>query len=177
MAELEFVIGSWPPDINSEEEFAEVEAKYEQAKRALDEQIARAPEDVELLFKRGRLQSMGHNLDLADAWQGAESDLLSVLDMQPEHQSAMVELGALYVNSDITLAPKAEEYFNRAQALHGDEPLEGAQKGLFFCYYSRGRFAEAREKAEYLVASFPDVEVYKSLLRISQKVVDAANDR
>lgn len=177
IAELEPILSSYPPMIDSDEQLAEVEAKYDSAKQLLDEELESSPEDVILLYKRGRLQSMGHNFDKQGAWQGAEDDFLLALEIDPENIKTLVELGLLYVNSEITLSPKAEEYFTTAQELFGEEPHEGAQKGLLFCYYYQGRFSEAAKQAEFMVESFPGVEVYSNFLEFTKKAAGQTGDR
>lgn len=171
IADLKPVIGFYPPAVEGEEELQQVEAKYDQAKKELDTQIEESPGDVELVLKRGRLQRMGHNLDKKGAWKGAEADFLAVLEAQPENKWAMLEIGMLYVNSEPGLAAHAEEYFDHAQAIHGDEPLEGAQNGLFFCYYYQAKFYQALEQAEHLTRSFPDVEEYQRFLSMINAVL------
>lgn len=177
IAELEPILSSYPPLIDSDEQLAVVDAKYDNVKQLLDLEIESSPGDATLVYKRGRLQSMGHNLDKKDAWQGAEDDFLLALEIDPDNIKTLVELGLLYVNSEVTLAPKAEVYFSAAQELYGEEPHEGAQKGLLFCYYYQGRFSEAVTQAEFMVESFPGVKVYSDLLDISIKAAGQKGDQ
>jgi tetratricopeptide (TPR) repeat protein len=174
---LEPKIGSYPPNIKSAAERSEVEKKYEDVKKLLDQTLKKSPEDVELLLQRGRLQAMGHNLDLPGAWNGAESDFLAILKKDPRNENAMVELGNLYVNSDLRLAPKAEKLFINAQEVHGSQPLEAAQRGLFFALYYQGRMKEALSQAEFLTKTWPNNKVYSTLLDTVRSVLERKGDQ
>jgi tetratricopeptide (TPR) repeat protein len=177
ISSLEPKIGGWPPNIKSKSERLEVEKKYEGVKKLLDKALMKNPEDVELLFQRGRLQTMGHNMDLPGSWDGAEADFLAILKKDPKNENAMVELGNLYVNSDPRLAPKAEKLFINAQEVHGSQPLEGAQRGLFFAFYYQGRMKEALSQAEFLTKTWPNNKMYLTLLDTTRSVLERKKDQ
>jgi hypothetical protein len=172
ISELEPFIGGFPPNLEKDEDLRFVEAKYDRIKQDLDVLIKKSPKDLELLFLRGHLQVMGHNFDKKGAWNGAETDLLKVLRADPKHERALVEIGLLYVNTNPGIAPKAQEFFNRAQAVHGSEPLEPAQQGLFFCLYYQGRIKEASKQADLLRKQFPNSPKYQQLYEVTQEVVE-----
>ncbi|MDP1335008.1 hypothetical protein Q6252_28425, partial [Klebsiella pneumoniae] len=86
-----------------------------------DAQLDKAPGDLELLFLRGELQALGHNVDRKGAWDGATADLQKVLRAQPKHVPALLVLGRLWVNSRPDLAPKAENLFRAAQCFTGEQ--------------------------------------------------------
>ena len=171
IADLELVIGFWPPDIADQEEFDLIEEKYDQTMLELDRLLEGNRDSLKLRVKRGRLHRMGHNFDKDGAWQRAETDLLTVLEMDSENVPAMVEIGLLYVNSELEFAPRAQRYFERAQQIQGEEPHEAAQVGLFFSYYYQGKLKKAREKALLLNEHFPNVEKYQNLLEIIEDVL------
>lgn len=170
ISELEPFIGSFPPNVEKKD-IKSIETKYDQIKSDLDKAIKENPSDLELLFLRGHLEVMGHNFDKEDAWKLGEADLLEVLRANPNHERALVEIGLLYVNTNFNFAPKAQEYFNKAQAVHGSELLEPAQQGLFFCLYYQGRMQEALQQADLLRKRFPESHKYQRLYEITQQVI------
>lgn len=172
ISELEPFIGGFPPNVKSKEDLKPIEAEYDKIKADLDKAIRKNPEDLELVFLRGRLGVMGHNFDKKGAWKLAESDLLHLLRANPNHERALVEIGRLYVNTDPTFASKAQEYFNRAQAAYGSELLEPAQQGLFFCFYYQGRLQEALQQADLLRKKFPGSSKYQRLYEITREVLE-----
>jgi hypothetical protein len=168
VSELEPKIGSFPPQISSELEREFIENKYLHAKQLLDAELANKPDQIDLLYKRGHLQSMGHNLDYPGSFEGSDQDLKAVLKLKPDHEAALIDLGELYANSSLSLVAKAEILFLAAQKAHGAEPLEGAQQGLFFVYYYQGNMAQALDKAKFLTKTWPLVEKYKPLEHIAE---------
>ncbi|WP_163362351.1 hypothetical protein, partial [Klebsiella aerogenes] len=80
----------------------------------------------------------------------------------PKHVPALLVLGRLWVNSRPDLAPKAENLFRAAQCFTGEQPLEEAQRGLFFTFYYQGRMQAALQQSEYLVKTWPDDARYRS---------------
>lgn len=163
IAGIEPIIGSYPPDIKTEGELREVQSKYLSIKSELDAKLAAQPGNQELLFMRGHLQSMGHNFDYPDAWQGATDDFRAVLDANPNNVSALLDLGRLWVNSRPDLAVNAEGIFRGAQCFHGKEPLEEAQRGIFFALFYQGKMQEAFRQSEYLKKTWPQEERYQKL--------------
>jgi len=174
LVELDQVIGVYPPNINSEQERKDVEQKYDAALSAVNEQLKAKPGDAGLLVKRGCIERLGHNLDRPGTFEAAEKDLLAVLQKDPKHEGALVELGTLYVNYGFELAPKAEDLFKRAQKAHGEKLFEPAQNGLFFAYYMQARMKEALGQAELLSKTWPDKKEYAQRRELVQGVLDRA---
>jgi len=150
----------------------------------LDAEIHRSPSDMHLLFLRGHLQSMGHNLDAAGAWEGATADLTSVLKHNPHHQAALLELGKLWVNSRPDLSKNAEILFRQAQCESGNTPLEEAQRGVFIAMYYQGKMAEAYQQAQFLHQQWPEEHSYTDFadmalanLKRSHSVPDENSDK
>lgn len=168
---LEPIIGGFPPNIKSEEDANSVKKSYAQIKSELDALLVAHPQDQDLLFMRGHLQSMGHNLDLPDAYQGATDDLKALLTANPAHIPGMLELAELWVNSNPALAPNAEVLFRAAQCSKGNEPLEEAQSGLFFAFYYQGKMNDALRQSEYLKQTWPQEERYQRLNKMVQSVL------
>jgi hypothetical protein len=173
---LEPIIGAHPPNIRSREEFESVKKRYDDLKAELDGLVRTSPKDQSLLFMRGYLQSMGHNFDYPGAWQGATDDLKAVLNSDPGNIPALVELGKLWVNSDPALAPNAENLFRGAQCYKGSEPLEEAQKGLFFALYYQGKIREALRQSEYLKQTWPQNQQYQQLNEMTRAVLSRRGD-
>ena len=178
IAALEQVVGEYPPQINSEGELKAIESRYLKVKEQLNTALAQDPKNIALLLKRGHLQAMGHNLDYhPGAWEAAESDLKQFLRYEPNHVEALLELGMPYVNSHPSFAPKAQGLFLSAQEAHGKEPLEPAQRGLFFALYYQGKMHEAHAQAMHLVNTWPSVDGYKNLLSITDEVLNRASQQ
>lgn len=171
LSDLEPKIGSFPPQISSELERELIEKKYLHVKQLLDEELTRHPDQTDLLYKRGFLQSMGNNLGYPTAFEGSDEDLRAVLKSKPDHKEALVALGNLYVNTHQTLVNKSEALFLAAQEVQGKEPLEGAQQGLFYVYYYQGNMEKALEKARLLTKTWPKVEKYVTLERIAKAAI------
>lgn len=173
---LEPIIGAHPPNIKNTEEFETVKKRYDELKAELDGLLTSNPKDLNLLFMRGYLQSMGHNLDYPGAWQGATDDLKAVLNSNPADIPAMLQLGKLWVDSDTALAPSSEKLFRAAQCNKGLEPLEEAQRGLFFAFYYQGKMRDALRQSEYLKQAWPKNEQYQRLNEMTRTVLSRAGD-
>ncbi|WP_310600112.1 hypothetical protein [Desulfobulbus sp.] len=172
---LEPLIGTFPPNIRPAEAKA-TKKRYEGLKSELDTRIAAHPQDLESLYMRGYLQGMGHNFDYPGAWQGATDDLQAVLRANPGHIAAMTALATLWVNSNPALAPEAEKLFRNAQCRQGREPVEEAQRGLFFAFYYQGKMREALRQSEYLLQTWPDNEQYRRYNETIRAVLLRAED-
>lgn len=169
---LEPYIGNFPPNIHSKDEMAKVSAMYDAALSSVNGALETKHGDTVLLFERGRLQAMGHNMDRPKAFEGADADLQAVIKAEPRNAAALSELGRLYVNSYPQLAPRAEQLFNLAQAAQGPTPLEDAQIGLFFAYYYQGQMDKALTQSEFLVAHWPGKPEYQ---RLHDLVIEVKN--
>ena len=175
--ELAPIIGAYPPNIKNDDEANAVRKRYEEIKSELDRRLADHPEDQELLFMRGSLQCMGYNFDYPGAWQGAADDLKVLLKVNPAHVPALIELGELWVNSDPSLAPQAEKLFRGAQCYKGDEPLEEAQKGIFFALYYQGKMKAALRQSEYLKLTWPGNPQYQEFYTMTRAVLARSNPK
>jgi tetratricopeptide (TPR) repeat protein len=167
---LEPAIGRFPPDFKKTSKAA-IQAQYEKLKRELDAAVLAAPKDETLLAQRGYLQSLGHNFDTRGAWEGATQDLTAAIKMNPRDTRAILNLANLWVNSRPDLAKNAENLFRAAQCNAGVEPLEEAQRGLFFALHYQGRFAEAYTQAQFLAKRWPEVTAYGGFLDMERSVL------
>jgi hypothetical protein len=173
--ELEPIIGVYPPDIKDEEEMNAVKKQYAAIKSDLDKELAEHPDDRKLLFMRGSLQCMGHNVDYPGAWQGATDDLSILLKADPSHIPALLELAKLWVNSEPGLARQAEMLFRAAQCYTGNEPLEEAQRGVFFALYYQGKMQAALRQAKYLKLTWPGNPQYPELYEMTRTILARAH--
>ena len=174
---LEPIIGNYPPTIKDEANAHAVKQQYLELKKELDIHLAQHAKDPEWLFMRGYLQGMGHNLDDPGTWQGATHDLKAVLKINPAHIPAMLALGRLWVNSDLTFAHKAETLFRSAQCYQGSKPLEEAQRGIFFALYYQGKMQDALRQSEYLKQTWPQSEPYRKLNKTTRSVLSQSADQ
>lgn len=163
LAELDQVIGHYPPAITSDKQLRSVTAQYEKTKATLDKAVAARPNDPDALLRRGQLQAMGHNLDVPGAFNGAERDFATILNADPTNERAILDLANMWVNSGPEKAPRAEKLYRAVQCLHDAKPVEEAQRGLFFAFFYQGLIEEAKRQAEFLVAQWPEVKIYRDL--------------
>jgi hypothetical protein len=164
-------IGGFPPNFQNDAQKSQITAEYERTKSELDDALKINPNSAKLLFLRGTLQSMGHNMDIPNSWQGSTDDFRKILDKNPNNINALMGLASLWVNSRPELAPNAEKLFKAAQCIQGKEPIEPAQRGIFFAYYYQGKMNEAYNQAMFLSKTWPNNDQYSGFLEISKKVL------
>lgn len=171
------VIGNYPPKFHDDKEKEAVRKSYEEIRGGLDAQLNKETFDNGLhpLYLRGFLQTMGHNFDFPQAWDGATQDLQAVLAKEPGHVPSLLALGRMWVNSHPEMAPQAEKLFLAAQCFHGREPLEEAQQGLFFALYYQGRMVEALRQANYLATTWPKETQYQKMADMTRDVLKRTN--
>jgi hypothetical protein len=172
---LEPVLDRYPPELSGEPQRRQVLAAYRALKIELDARIAARPTDPAWLYLRGRLQRFGHNLDQPGTWRGATQDLRAVLTINPWHVPALLDLGTLWVHSTPKLALSAEQMLRTAQCYHGSEPLEVAQRGVFFARYFRGDVSGAAQQLAYLQQRWPEQDEYRRLDDMVRQVLHPAS--
>ncbi|MFM2058601.1 MAG: hypothetical protein RLY71_2986 [Pseudomonadota bacterium] len=160
---LEPLLDRYPPALSGEPQRRQVLAAYRALQAELDARVAARPTDPAWLYLRGRLQRFGHNLDQPGTWRGATQDLRAVLTINPWHVPALLDLGTLWVHSTPKLAVSAEQMLRTAQCYHGSEPLEVAQRGVFFARYFRGDVQGAAQQLAYLRQHWPEQDEYRRL--------------
>jgi hypothetical protein len=167
---LEKVIGSYPPSIKSLQDHDRIRLEYLAIKREMDKLISKSPNDNEPLFRRAKLEIMGHNMDLPFSWDDAERDLKTIIQSDAHHKEAITTLAGLYVNTNPKYAPKAEELFLKLRALQEGTPSKEAESGLFFAYYYQKKICAALEQAKLLNKEWPD-DNNAALLSMTQQVM------
>ena len=168
-------LDSFPAQFKDKQEEKNVATHYKALKATLDKLLKQTPNNEELLFYRGKLQSMGHNADYKGAWQGATDDLSKLLKINPANVPALVLLGSHWVNSHIELAPNAEHLFIAAQCYQETELLEDAQRGLFFALYYQGKTEDAAKQAKFLADTWSQNPAYKTLFDTALGVLEKKN--
>lgn len=163
LRQLEVHLDRYPPDLGGDRQRRAIVASYQELKTQLDAQVSATPTDPVPRYWRGRLQRFGHNLDLPGAWLGSTHDLRTVLAMDPSHVPALLDLGTLWVHSWPALAPNAESLLRTAQCHHGAQPLEVAQRGVFFALYFQGKVREAVQQIDYMQQVWPEHDEYTRL--------------
>jgi len=166
---LQPIIGGYPPAIASTRQRDAVIKRYRALKVRLDAAVAAAPDDVAAHLQRATLEDMGHNIDFDGAFDAARGDYTFVIEHHPSDITALLGLGSLLVNTNPTYAGKAKALFLSAQCAYGKEPLEAAQRGLFFADYYLGHMTDAKARSRYLVKHWPNNQTYGQL----DKTVDA----
>jgi len=164
---LEPIIGSRPTKIKNVEE---LKNKYIGLKAELDSLLSKSPNDQNLLFMRGHLQKMGHNFGYSGAWQGASADLRLLLKLNPNNVPALIELAGLWLDYP-DMAPEAEKLYRTAQCKYGSQPLEEAQRGLFFAFYYQGKFIKAFRQSGYLKKTWSQDAQYQRINDIAHGVI------
>ena len=172
LAALSPVIGAYPPKIATSAEREKVLGEYSKIEKTLEAMSKKCPNILEVTLGRAKLKSMGHNIDLKDAWQQAEKDFQEVLRQAPRKIQALLGLGFLYVNSDIRLASKAESLFKRAQEAAGSEILIAAHRGLIFAYYYQVKLKDAQAEVELVLQSSPNNKVLTELKSIIEAKIN-----
>lgn len=170
------LLDRYPPSFESDQQRRRVLQDYQVLKSELDAGLRQSSNDAELLYLRGRLQRYGHNMDVGEAWLGATRDLRTALMLVPSHVPSLLELGQLWVYSWPALAPNAEMLLRSAQCHHGDEPLEAAQRGLFFALYFQSRLGEAARQIEYLRSTWPDRDEYARLQQLTRTDISSSEE-
>ncbi len=161
------IIGQWPPRITSAAQGADVLDRYRALERELDDQSIRHPEDADLLVQLAWLHAMGHNIEIEDAWDLAEHDYVAALKLAPGNEEAATGLAILYLNSNLALAPKAEQVLLRLQSQSGHPLGDHARSTLVTAYLYQRKWTPAERLARELVAKEPANADYRELLRMA----------
>ena len=169
---LEPYISVYPPNISTKEEFEKIQTEYLAIKAELDQILLKNAKDIDALYLRGWLYTLGHNINHPIAWRGAKSDLEALIKEDKNNIPARIKLGKHLVNSKPEFASHAENLFREAQCLSGNEPVEKIQNGLFFAFYYQGKMQKAYKQVSYLAKTWPKNEQYKTL---KETVLDVLN--
>jgi len=155
-------IGMYPPRLTPNE-LKLVKRKYENTTNDLNNCLKQDPNNAEIEWRLGECYRLGHNLDLKGAWDNSERHLKKALSLDPKNINAHIALGRLYVNTDTSFCPKAEDLFKKALELSKDKSLPEAHDGLFFSYYYQGKFEQAVKEADTILVLHPDDQTFKEL--------------
>ncbi|MDR3492969.1 MAG: hypothetical protein P4L82_00060 [Ancalomicrobiaceae bacterium] len=169
------LIGDWPPAIKTAEQRSAVTKRYQRLKARLDADVAAHSDDLKPRLQRATLEHMGHNIDLGGSFEAAVGDYKYVIEHHNNDVPAILGLARLYVNANPAYADRAKNLYLAAQCYYGKEPLEEAQRGLFFAYYYKGELPAAKERAIYLTKRWPGNEGYRRLNSAVDAVLARSN--
>lgn len=156
MARLDKIAGTYPPNVTGKKGLASASAAIRACIADLDGLKAKGAPAWETEWRIGDCFRMAHNLDVKGAWAQSEAHLKKAMGLKPDEPRPCVILGMLYVNSDMSLAPKAEALFRRAIEAAGAKPMPAAHQGLVFACYYQGKFAEADKEIDECLKTSPN---------------------
>lgn len=154
---------SYPPNVEDSMTLVKVTAFFNSLSVDMESLSAEYPDSAEVKYSLGKLYRMGHNLDIKDSWKKAEKNLKKSISLNPDFPGSYFMLGLLYVNSDITLASKAESLFRKALKLSAENPDPYIFQGLTFAYYYQREYRDALLAIEEFLKLKPDDELGVSL--------------
>lgn len=171
--ELKPLLDSYPPKFQNEAELVTTQKRYGVLKKQLDTLLSKKPDEPDLLLLRAELQQLGHNMDVADAFDGAAHDYQHLLALKPQHVDGLLGFGQLLVNSAPKNAPTAAKLFANAQCVTPNAPNEAAQNGYFFALYYQGQLANAVRQARYNQQQWPN-EMHQQLIEVASAALSRA---
>jgi len=129
----------------------------ERAIAVLDEGLEENPRDTALLYDQALIATGTGNYALAD------SNLSTVVEVDPNNASALNALGYSWADRDINLA-QAKDYIDRALALEPDDPAIMDSKG--WVEYRLGNLVVAEDWLRKALAEFDNDEVAAHLAEV-----------
>lgn len=171
--ELKPLLDSYPPKFQNEAELVTTQKRYGVLKKQLDTLLSKQPDEPNLLLLRAELQQLGHNMDVADAFDGAAQDYQHLLAIKPKYVDGLLGFGQLLVNSSPQNAPTAAQLFANAQCVTPTTPNEAAQQGYFFALYYQGQLANAVRQARYNQQQWPNA-MYQQLIEVASAALSRA---
>ncbi|MFG1497265.1 tetratricopeptide repeat protein [Saccharospirillum sp. HFRX-1] len=129
----------------------------ERAIAVLDDGLEQNPRDTALLYDQALIATGTGNYELAD------SNLSTVLELDPDNASALNALGYSWADRDINLA-QAKDYIDRALALEPDDPAIMDSKG--WVEYRLGNLVVAEDWLRKALADFDNDEVAAHLAEV-----------
>ncbi len=136
--------------INSESRMLNVNDKYEESLQVLTGGLDQYQNDPKLLYSRALV---AERLDQQELF---ESDLKTVIEVQPDNGYAMNALGYFLADRNERL-DEAEKYLKRAYELHPEDAA--ITDSLGWLYYRQARFEESIELLQKAYALMPDSEI------------------
>ncbi|MBF0572301.1 MAG: tetratricopeptide repeat protein, partial [Desulfamplus sp.] len=135
--------------------FYEENNQIDKALSLIKQGLKYAPDDTELLFRSGVI------LDKKGDKDGSMADMKKVIELDPEHSSALNYLGYTYAELGINL-DEAEELIKRSLAIKPDDGY--ITDSLGWVYYKKGDYDRAIEILEKAVKlSSGDAVVFEHL--------------
>jgi tetratricopeptide (TPR) repeat protein len=143
MDSLATVAGFYPPNVEDSLQLEEARRVFHSIANDLEALATERPDSACLRESLGELYRMGHNLDVPGSWEKAEENLEEAIDLDSEAPGAYFTLGLLYVNSDIRLASKAEDLFEKAIEHSNGHPNPYIYQSLAFAHVYQGENQDA----------------------------------
>jgi tetratricopeptide (TPR) repeat protein len=162
LAKLQAVADSYPPAVRTPAERSSTEALW----KSVEARLLQAPHGFETELKLGNLYRMGHNLDVAGAWDKAVAHLNEAARLKPDSPLPLTMLGAHYSGSGH--AADAVAPLQRALTLSGDKPAPAVYANLAFAYYQLGESEKVVRYATAYLKTDPDSSTMKLLKERSE---------
>ncbi len=135
---------------NSESRMLNANDQYEESLQLLTDGIEQYEDAPILLYSRALVA------ERLDQRQVFETDLLQVIQLQPENSYALNALGYFLVDRNERL-DQAEEYLVKAYELNPEDAA--ITDSLGWLYYRQGRYADSLRLLKRAYAALPDTEI------------------
>jgi len=130
------------------------DSTWEAINWTLAQVINRVPESAEREWLIGEVFESAHHVDLhKNAYEAAERYLNSSVELDSTFAPARIALARLWINSDLTEAPRAEALLRGTPTVKGSPDALAVHEGLAFALYYQGRVAAAAEEAQQALAA------------------------
>lgn len=137
------LVGGWPPNLQDEEQLAEVRGLLVEDIRHASSFVVEHPENLVGAEIYGDLLRMAHNVDVPSAAKESVAVLQSVLARNPRSYSAALSIASLYVTLHPSLMAEAESHFRLALDLSSGPPDPLLFQGLGFSCMHQQKLDEA----------------------------------
>lgn len=137
--------------------------RQKEALNVLDESIKEMPNEIELYYARSLVAD---HLDRIDV---AESDLKTILDLQPNHLDALNALGYMLANKTNRFK-EAQEYLNQAIKLSPNNA--SVLDSLGWLYYKMGDYKKSLLTLQKASKIMPDAEIAAHLGEVMWSMKD-----
>lgn len=137
--------------------------RYQDSLASLDLAITNNPDDLELLYARSLVADQLNDLKVA------ESDLRTILAIQPNHLDALNALGYILTNHTNRYT-EAEQYLSQAIKLSPNNP--SVLDSMGWLYYKMGRYRESLVLLQKAQDIQPDAEIAAHLGEVLWQMKD-----
>jgi len=163
LKELSRVADGYPPRVKTPEERAQALANFRSIEAHLVKDLQDSPHEFVLEMWLGETYRMGHNLDVAGAWDKAVLHLKEAERLKPDNVLPPLQLGKLYAASGHPA--EAEPQLLLALKLGGSIQ---ARYYLAFAYYQLKQYDKVVAQAGEYLKTDPNSEFIKNLKERSE---------